>query len=114
MLKCEEYQFCLYFAGLVSFVFLLLIVGCSARAPYPLPIRRSDGKKQPLQTFRAYNVAHRGSSGVIPEETTAAYIVCFSVIMFQTFNSSYCLLEYNVFLKILVNVDCLINFAESY
>ncbi|KAL1541692.1 Glycerophosphodiester phosphodiesterase gdpd6 [Salvia divinorum] len=59
---------------LVPFVFLLLIVGCSARALYPLPSRRNDGNKQPLQTFRAYNVAHRGSSGVLPEETIAAYI----------------------------------------
>ncbi|KAG6386047.1 hypothetical protein SASPL_154933 [Salvia splendens] len=59
---------------LVPFVFLLLIVGCSARALYPLPSRRNDRNRQPLQTFRAYNIAHRGSNGEIPEETTAAYL----------------------------------------
>ncbi|MCL7049026.1 hypothetical protein MKW94_001100, partial [Papaver nudicaule] len=29
---------------------------------------------QPLQTFRPYNIAHRGSNGEIPEETVAAYM----------------------------------------
>lgn len=56
------------------FFFLLLIVGCSARALYPLPSRRNDRNRQPLQTFRPYNIAHRGSNGEIPEETAAAYI----------------------------------------
>lgn len=54
--------------------FLLLIVGCSARALYPLPSRRNDRNRQPLQTFRPYNIAHRGSNGEIPEETAAAYM----------------------------------------
>ncbi|KAL0415944.1 UNVERIFIED_CONTAM: Glycerophosphodiester phosphodiesterase GDPD6, partial [Sesamum latifolium] len=58
---------------LVPFVLLLLFVGCSARALYPLPSRRNDRNRQPLQTFRAYNVAHRGSNGEIPE-TSAAYM----------------------------------------
>ncbi|XBJ15774.1 hypothetical protein VPH35_007572 [Triticum aestivum] len=31
-------------------------------------------KKQPLQTSRPYNIAHRGSNGEIPEETAAAYL----------------------------------------
>ncbi|KAK6148623.1 hypothetical protein DH2020_019535 [Rehmannia glutinosa] len=62
------------FAGLVPFVFLLLLVGCSARALYPLPSRRNDRNRQPIQTFRPYNIAHRGSNGEIPEETTAAYM----------------------------------------
>ncbi|KAL3640501.1 Glycerophosphodiester phosphodiesterase domain-containing protein 5 [Castilleja foliolosa] len=59
---------------LVPFVFLLLIAGCSARALYPLPSRRNDRNKQPIQTFRPYNIAHRGSNGEIPEETSAAYM----------------------------------------
>ncbi|XP_016509416.2 glycerophosphodiester phosphodiesterase GDPD6-like isoform X3 [Nicotiana tabacum] len=45
-----------------------------ARPLYPLPGRRNDRNKQPLQTFRAYNIAHRGSNGEIPEETAAAYM----------------------------------------
>ncbi|XP_075491781.1 glycerophosphodiester phosphodiesterase GDPD6 [Primulina tabacum] len=56
------------------FFFLLLIVGCSARALYPLPGRRNDRNRLPLQTFRPYNIAHRGSNGEIPEETAAAYM----------------------------------------
>ncbi|KAL6541215.1 Glycerophosphodiester phosphodiesterase domain-containing protein 5 [Orobanche hederae] len=60
--------------GLVPFVFLLLVIGCSARALYPLPSRRNDRNRQPIQTFRAFNIAHRGSNGEIPEETTAAYM----------------------------------------
>lgn len=77
MLSCDV-SFVLCFAGLVPFVLLLLIVGCSARALYPLPSRRNDRNRQPLQTFRAFNIAHRGSNGEIPEETTAAYMVCYS------------------------------------
>uniref|UniRef100_J3MMQ8 glycerophosphodiester phosphodiesterase n=1 Tax=Oryza brachyantha TaxID=4533 RepID=J3MMQ8_ORYBR len=30
--------------------------------------------KAPLQTMRAYNIAHRGSNGELPEETAAAYL----------------------------------------
>ncbi|PIN00421.1 Glycerophosphoryl diester phosphodiesterase [Handroanthus impetiginosus] len=59
---------------LVLLVFLLLLVGCSARPLFPLPSRRNDRNRQPLQTFRPYNIAHRGSNGEIPEETTAAYM----------------------------------------
>lgn len=66
----------MYFTGVVPYIFLLLLVGCSARPLYPLPGRRNDRNKQPLQTFRAYNIAHRGSNGEIPEETAAAYMVC--------------------------------------
>ncbi|GER38603.1 glycerophosphoryl diester phosphodiesterase [Striga asiatica] len=54
--------------------FVLLFVCCSARALYPLPSRRNDRNRQPIQTFRTYNIAHRGSNGEIPEETTAAYM----------------------------------------
>ncbi|XP_060169465.1 glycerophosphodiester phosphodiesterase GDPD6-like [Lycium barbarum] len=60
--------------SVVPYIFLLLLVGCSARPLYPLPSRRNDRNKQPLQTFRAYNIAHRGSNGEIPEETAAAYM----------------------------------------
>ncbi|KAL1824969.1 hypothetical protein ACET3Z_011747 [Daucus carota] len=61
-------------SSVAPFIFLLLVLGCSARPLYPLPSRRNDKTKQPLQTFRPYNVAHRGSNGEIPEETAAAYI----------------------------------------
>ncbi|WMV35296.1 hypothetical protein MTR67_028681, partial [Solanum verrucosum] len=67
-------SFSMYFTGVVPYIFLLLLVGCSARPLYPLPGRRNDRNKQPLQTFRAYNIAHRGSNGEIPEETAAAYM----------------------------------------
>ncbi|KAK4487580.1 hypothetical protein RD792_005771 [Penstemon davidsonii] len=60
--------------SLVPLIFVLLFVGCSGRALYPLPSRRNDRNRQPLQTFRPYNIAHRGSNGEIPEETSAAYM----------------------------------------
>ncbi|KAM1026289.1 hypothetical protein ACFX13_039950 [Malus domestica] len=50
-------------------VFLLLLVGCSGR-----PIDPHATNRQPLQTSRPYNIAHRGSNGEIPEETAAAYM----------------------------------------
>ncbi|GJS36007.1 glycerophosphodiester phosphodiesterase GDPD6-like protein [Tanacetum coccineum] len=52
---------------------LLLFIGCSARRLYPLPSDNQSTKK-PLQTFRPFNVAHRGSNGEIPEETAPAYL----------------------------------------
>ncbi|KAB2633607.1 glycerophosphoryl diester phosphodiesterase 3 [Pyrus ussuriensis x Pyrus communis] len=56
-------------------VFLLLLVGCSGRPIDPLPSKTADAtNRQPLQTSRPYNIAHRGSSGEIPEETAAAYM----------------------------------------
>lgn len=64
-------------AGVVPFIFLLLLLGCSARPLYPLPSRRNDPNKLPLQTFRPFNIAHRGSNGEIPEETSAAYLVMY-------------------------------------
>lgn len=57
-----------------SFMFLLLVVGGAARPLYPLPGRRNDRSKKPLQTFRPYNIAHRGSNGEVPEETALAYM----------------------------------------
>ncbi|KAI3825625.1 hypothetical protein L1987_07141 [Smallanthus sonchifolius] len=53
--------------------FLLLFIGCSARRLYPLPSENENTKK-PLQTFRPFNVAHRGSNGELPEETGPAYL----------------------------------------
>ncbi|KAG6572901.1 Glycerophosphodiester phosphodiesterase GDPD5, partial [Cucurbita argyrosperma subsp. sororia] len=52
---------------------VLLIVGCAARPFYPLPSRLPEGSRQPLQTTRPYNIAHRGSNGEFPEETLPAY-----------------------------------------
>ncbi|XP_020258931.1 glycerophosphodiester phosphodiesterase GDPD6-like, partial [Asparagus officinalis] len=34
----------------------------------------SAKEKQPLQTYRPYNLAHRGSNGELPEETAEAYM----------------------------------------
>ncbi|XP_026661366.2 LOW QUALITY PROTEIN: glycerophosphodiester phosphodiesterase GDPD6 [Phoenix dactylifera] len=53
-------------------VFMLWIVsGCAGR---PLHDYSSQKPKQPLRTFRPYNIAHRGSNGELPEETAAAYM----------------------------------------
>ena len=60
--------------GFTTFVFLLLVIGGTARPLYPLPSKCENGSKQPLQTFRPYNIAHRGSNGEIPEETRQAYL----------------------------------------
>ncbi|OIV99972.1 hypothetical protein TanjilG_26310 [Lupinus angustifolius] len=48
-------------------IFVLLIIGCTARPLY-------NGNRKPLQTFRPYNIAHRGSNGEFPEETAPAYM----------------------------------------
>lgn len=50
------------------------MIGSTARPLYPLPGKGDHGTKQPLQTFRPYNVAHRGSNGELPEETREAYL----------------------------------------
>ncbi|KAL1334227.1 glycerophosphodiester phosphodiesterase GDPD6 isoform X1 [Arachis ipaensis] len=55
-------------------VFLLFVIGCTARPIYPLPSQDDHRIRQPLQTFRPYNIAHRGANGVIPEETRPAYL----------------------------------------
>ncbi|KAF7136506.1 hypothetical protein RHSIM_Rhsim08G0145400 [Rhododendron simsii] len=60
--------------GVVAFIFLILLVECYARPLYPLPSKTDYKNRQPLQTFRPYNIAHRGSNGEIPEETAAAYM----------------------------------------
>lgn len=65
--------------GFAPILFLSLVVACAARPIYPLPSKVSHGNRLPLQTSRPYNIAHRGSNGEIPEETSAAYMVCISV-----------------------------------
>ncbi|XP_065878986.1 glycerophosphodiester phosphodiesterase GDPD6 [Euphorbia lathyris] len=59
---------------LIPILFLSLISVCVARPLYPLPSKISHGNRQPLQTSRPYNLAHRGSNGEIPEETAASYM----------------------------------------
>jgi len=55
--------------------FLLLLLHLAfARPLFPLPSKTKNEEKRPLQTFRPYNIAHRGSNGEIPEETAAAYL----------------------------------------
>ncbi|OMP08016.1 Glycerophosphoryl diester phosphodiesterase [Corchorus olitorius] len=61
-------------ANFVPFLFLSLIAGCAARPFYPLPSKISIENRQPIQTSRPYNIAHRGSNGEIPEATAAAYM----------------------------------------
>ncbi|PWA51775.1 glycerophosphodiester phosphodiesterase GDPD6 [Artemisia annua] len=72
----HHYPLNIYSYGCTIFCFVLLFIGCSARRLYPLPNENGSTKK-PLQTFRPFNVAHRGSNGEIPEETTPAYLVHF-------------------------------------
>jgi glycerophosphoryl diester phosphodiesterase len=48
------------------------------RYPYLQAEGQEKGpERQPLQTQRAFNIAHRGSNGEIPEETDEAYLVSF-------------------------------------
>ncbi|KAF7806267.1 glycerophosphodiester phosphodiesterase GDPD6 [Senna tora] len=60
--------------GFAPFILLFLVVHCTARPLYPLPSRNTHGSRQPLQTFRPFNIAHRGSNGELPEETAPAYM----------------------------------------
>ncbi|KAJ8452258.1 hypothetical protein Cgig2_006063 [Carnegiea gigantea] len=62
------------FAGIIAFSLLLLFVDCGARSLNALPSKQNKRSRKPLQTSRPYNIAHRGSSGEFPEETTAAYL----------------------------------------
>ncbi|XP_054804735.1 glycerophosphodiester phosphodiesterase GDPD6 isoform X2 [Prosopis cineraria] len=61
-------------ASFALFIYLLLVVGCTARPLYPLPSKVTEKNRRPLQTFRPYNIAHRGSNGELPEETSPAYM----------------------------------------
>ncbi|XP_011623962.1 glycerophosphodiester phosphodiesterase GDPD6 [Amborella trichopoda] len=59
---------------LVPLLVVLLVHGCDGRPLYPLPSHLKDTNRRLLQTFRPYNVAHRGSNGELPEETSPAYM----------------------------------------
>ncbi|XP_030549209.1 glycerophosphodiester phosphodiesterase GDPD6-like [Rhodamnia argentea] len=52
----------------------LVSVSAGRALMYPLPSSVPQAEKKPMQTFRAYNVAHRGSNGELPEETAPAYM----------------------------------------
>ena len=55
---------------------IIALVGVSAGRPLNfLPSKIDEGERQPLQTIRPFNIAHRGSNGEIPEETAPAYMV---------------------------------------
>ncbi|OAY72523.1 Glycerophosphodiester phosphodiesterase GDPD6 [Ananas comosus] len=58
----------------IPMILLLLCDGIRGRTLYPLPSKLENKEKRPLQTYRPYNIAHRGSNGEIPEETAAAYL----------------------------------------
>ncbi|KAJ3696182.1 hypothetical protein LUZ60_001559 [Juncus effusus] len=58
----------------VIFVIQVFLKGVNGRPYYPLPSKMENNDKKALQTFRPYNIAHRGSNGEIPEETSAAYM----------------------------------------
>lgn len=49
--------------------------GSNANPAAPPHSQLGVNHKKPLQTFRPYNIAHRGSNGELPEETEAAYLV---------------------------------------
>ncbi|WZZ69009.1 hypothetical protein YC2023_080379 [Brassica napus] len=56
-------------------IWLSLVTLCAGRTLYQLPGKGvKDDTKQPIQTSRPFNIAHRGSNGEIPEETKAAYL----------------------------------------
>ena len=78
MIKADSsLNFIITFAGVVCFTLFVLFLSSSARPLYKLPSKDHRGTKQPLQTSRPYNLAHRGSNGEFPEETAAAYRVRF-------------------------------------
>jgi glycerophosphoryl diester phosphodiesterase len=52
----------------------LLVLGCSCGSSTARPLVGAAGAKQPLQTSRPFNIAHRGSNGELPEETAVAYM----------------------------------------
>jgi glycerophosphoryl diester phosphodiesterase len=66
-------------ARLEFFGILMILLWTSAHAarrfPYfPVPGLENRVGRLPLQTQRAFNIAHRGSNGEIPEETAEAYM----------------------------------------
>ncbi|XP_062215231.1 glycerophosphodiester phosphodiesterase GDPD6-like isoform X2 [Phragmites australis] len=59
----------------ISIIVLVLLFGGSKAKPAAPPHTQLEvNHKKPLQTFRPYNIAHRGSNGELPEETSAAYL----------------------------------------
>ncbi|CAN1795932.1 Glycerophosphodiester phosphodiesterase GDPD6 [Linum perenne] len=67
-------MFVLGFAPIILFLSVVVAVS-DARPLYLLPSKVALGVKQPLQTSRPYNIAHRGSNGELPEETGPSYMV---------------------------------------
>lgn len=65
------------FAECLPLIWLSLVTLCAGgRTLYQLPGKGvKDATKQPIQTSRPFNIAHRGSNGELPEETKAAYLV---------------------------------------
>ncbi|CAN6470192.1 unnamed protein product [Victoria cruziana] len=76
MIRCiDNFTSSLYLmAGLLAIIFLTPVNVCVGRPFYPLPSKHDLKNRQSIQTFRPYNIAHRGSNGELPEETTAAYM----------------------------------------
>ncbi|CAN1795933.1 Glycerophosphodiester phosphodiesterase GDPD6 [Linum perenne] len=66
-------MFVLGFAPIILFLSVVVAVS-DARPLYLLPSKVALGVKQPLQTSRPYNIAHRGSNGELPEETGPSYM----------------------------------------
>jgi glycerophosphoryl diester phosphodiesterase len=66
-----------FLTGHISILALVLLFGGSNASTAAAPRSHLDvnHKKKQLQTFRPYNIAHRGSNGELPEETSAAYLV---------------------------------------
>lgn len=64
----------LWHVSVVVFVVLVLLGGSDANPASPHRSQLDVNHKKPLQTFRPFNIAHRGSNGEIPEETAAAYL----------------------------------------
>jgi glycerophosphoryl diester phosphodiesterase len=58
-----------------TLVLVLLFGGSNASTAAPPRSQLDVNHKKQLQTFRPYNIAHRGSNGELPEETSAAYLV---------------------------------------
>lgn len=57
------------------------VANASRRYPYfPLTSEEEGPARQPLQTQRPFNIAHRGSNGEFPEATAGAYLVSDLVI----------------------------------
>jgi hypothetical protein len=67
--------------GHVPFIVLVLLGGSDGNPVAPHQSQLDVNHKKPLQTFRPYNIAHRGSNGEIPEETAAAYLVTIDLVL---------------------------------